>query len=174
MKVSELDKHLQQLIDDGVRDAIFDFCEPLTLKYPVCIDLKPCIENMLDYIGNAMILYSGYQSEQYAPFAAAAKQMVRQEVESGRWASMPEDEKEAADVIARRCYDGISASRAAVEDPEKVYMVIGLYAYSTVVCGGKSDAWAFIRLFVYSWLIYYSDVLSMPAASMNAGPQCVS
>ena len=174
MTVSELDKQLQQMIQDGVRDAIFDFCEPLTLNYPVCIELKPCIENLVDYVGNAMILFSGYQSEKFGPLAAAAKQMVRQEVESGRWASMPDDEKAAADVIARRCYDSLSKSRAAVEDPEKVYMVIGLYAYSALVCSGKSDAWAFIRLFVYSWLTYYSEKLSIPAASMNAGPQCVS
>lgn len=171
---TKLDQNLWDFISKRDDEAVFDFCAELTPKYPVCLDLQNCITDMVDYLENAMILFSGYQSEKFGPLAAAAKQMIKQEVAKGRWNSMPSDEKKAADLIAQRCLEDIEETQSAVENPESVFMVIGLYSYATLICCGKSDAWDFIRLFVYSWLIYYSEKLSIPAASMNAGPQCVS
>jgi len=169
-----LDQELWKFISAKDEEAVYDFCAELTPKYPVCIDLKHCIEGMVDYLGYAMILYSGYQSDKFGPLAAAAKQMVKQEIESGRWNELPEDEKDAAGVIASRCYDDLSKSQAAVEEPEKVYMVIGLYTYTRLICADKTDVWDFIKLFVNSWLIYYSEILSIPAASKSEGPQRAS
>ena len=160
---NELDRQLWQLIEEGSSDALYNYCEPLTPKYPVCIDLKHCVEDILDYLGNAMILFSGYRGEELGPLAAASKQMIRQEIRSGRWNGMPADETAAAGVIAQRSFDDVLKTRADFADPVSVYMVIGLYAYATVCCNEGLDAWSFIHLFVLAWLIYYSEKLSMPS-----------
>ena len=174
MDTASLDNSIRKFISEKDDSAVYDFCAELTPKYPVCIELTHCIEETVDFLENAMILYSGYQSDRFGPLAAAAKQMVKQEIESGRWTSMPSDEKKAAGIIAQRSFDDLANSRAKIEDPDKLYMVIGLYTYTALVCSGRSDVWDFIRLFVYSWLIYYSEILSIPAASKSEGPQRVS
>jgi len=148
MRYQDLDIELQRFIKDGVSDKIGDFCP----------------EQVLDYLMYAMILFSGYESEEFAAFASAAKQMVGQEVSSHRWDGMSAGESEVAGIIALRAKEDILRTDADVCDPEKVYMVIGLYVYATVVCNDGLDGVSFVRLFVRSWIVYFSDRLSMKSA----------
>ena len=165
MRISQdtLDCQLWQRIREGASDAIYDYCSALAPKYPVCIDFKRCVENLIDYLGNAMILFSGYRGEELGPIVAAAKKMIQQEVCSGRWNAMPADETAAAGVIAQRSFDDVQKTSADFTDPESVYMVIGLYTYASVCCNEGLDSWSFIHLFVLAWFIYYSEKLSMPS-----------
>lgn len=161
---NKLDQELREFLSGKDDGDLFDFCAGLTPQYPVCIDLKHCVEGTVDYLENAMILFSGFSSESFAPLAAASKRMVAQEIASGRWESMPSDEREAAGIIAQRSFDDLSKSAAPLDDPDKVYMVIGLYAYAAVCCNEGLDGMSFLRLFVLGWLIYFSEKLSVPAA----------
>ena len=163
MKQSTLDRQLHQFMTSESEDALYNYCAPLTPKFPVCMDLRDCVERTLEFLENAIIVYSGYRKEEIASFAAAAQQMVRQELATGRWEAMPADETAAAGVIAQRAFDALTNSKAEIWDPGKVYLVIGMYAYSAVLCNEGLDAWSFVHLFVLGWLIYFSEKLSMPA-----------
>lgn len=104
----------------------------------------------------ALIVFSGYQSEKYAPFAAAAEQMKLKEVCSGRWGSLSGDEAAAAAVIAKQTKEDIAAAGADVNDAFGVSLTIGLYSYATALLSYQGDAGAFRRLFVKAWKKYMS------------------
>ena len=163
IKQEQLDKQLHEILSSGKREEIFDFCAPLIVTAPVTIDLKETVEKTIEFLENAMILYSGYHKEEFPKFADAAQQLVRQEVESGRWSPMDADEKGWGLVISQRALEAIRNTRAEVTDADKVFAVIGMYAYATVLCNDGLDAWSFIHLFVYGWISYFSDWLSVPA-----------
>ena len=104
----------------------------------------------------ALIVFSGYQSEKYAPFAAAAEQMKLKEVCSGRWGSLSGDEAAAAAVIAKQTKEDIAAAGADVNDAFSVSLTIGLYCYATAFLSYQGDAGSFRRLFVKAWKKYMS------------------
>ena len=174
MKQSVLNTQLHQLIDNEFSDEFVEFCLRVVPKYPVAADLCDKVNLCYDMLGNAMIVFSGYRAEEFAEFAKSAQLMVQQEVEGGRWDSIPSDECEAAELIARRCYEGMTESKVDETDPLRVYLAIGLYCYVSVIQVADFDGNSFMRLFILSWFIYYSTILSFENSILSSGTTVVS
>ena len=174
MKQSVLNTQLHQLIDNEFSDEFVGFCQRVVPKYPVAADLCDKVNMCYDMLGNAMIVFSGYRAEEFAEFAKSAQLMVQQEVKSGRWDSIPSDECEAAELIARRCYEGMTESKVDETDPLRVYLAIGLYCYVSVIQVADFDGNSFMRLFILSWFIYYSTILSFENGIPSSGTTVVS
>lgn len=109
-----------------------------------------------EWLETALIVFSGYQSEKYAPFAAAAEHMKIKEVCSGRWGNLSGDEDAAAAVVANRAKEDIAAAGSDVNDAFGVSLTIGLYSYATALLSYQGDTGAFRRLFVKAWKKYMS------------------
>ena len=174
MKQSVLNTQLHQLIDNEFSDEFVEFCQRVVPKYPVAADLCDKVNLCYDMLGNAMIVFSGYRAEEFAEFAKSAQRMVKQEVEGGRWDSIPSDECEAAELIARRCYEGMTESKVDETDPLRVYLAIGLYCYVCAIQVADFDGNSFMRLFILSWFIYYSTILSLENGVPGPGTTIVS
>ena len=110
-----------------------------------------------EWLETALIVFSGYKSEKYAPFAAAAEQMKLKEVCSGRWGNLSGDESAAAAMVATRAKEDIASAGADVNDAFGVSLTIGLYCYAAALLSYRGDAGAFRRLFVKAWKIYFCD-----------------
>ena len=174
MKQSVINTQLHQLIDNEFSDEFVGFCQRVVPKYPVAADLCDKVNLCYDMLGNAMIVFSGYRAEEFAEFAKSAQLMVLQEVKSGRWDNIPPDECEAAELIARRCYEGMTESKVDETDPLRVYLAIGLYCYVSVIQVAYFDGNSFMRLFILSWFIYYSTILSLENGIPGSGTTVVS
>ena len=174
MKQSVLNTQLHQLIDNEFSDEFVGFCQRVVPKYPVAADLCDKVNMCYDMLGNAMIVFSDYRAEEFAEFAKSAQLMVQQEVKSGRWDNIPPDECEAAELIARRCYEGMTESKVDETDPLRVYLVIGLYCYVCALLVEEFDGNSFMRLFVLAWFIYYSSILSLENGAPGSGSGVLS
>ena len=119
--------------------------------YLAGVDEKKDVRQWLE---TALIVYSGYKAEKYAPFAAAAEKMKLQEVCSGRWGSLSGDEDAAAVVVANRAKEDIAAAGLDVIDAFGVSLTIGLYSYATALLSYQGDTGAFRRIFATAWNIY--------------------
>ena len=115
-----------------------------------------------------MIVFSGYRAEEFAAFAKSAQMMVQQEVEGGRWDDVPSDEISVAELIAVRCYEGLTESKIDETDPLRVYLAIGLYCYVCAILVDEFDGSSFMRLFVLAWFIYYSSILSLESGVLES------
>lgn len=165
MKQSVLNTQLHQLIDNEFSDEFVEFCQRVVLKYPVAANLCDKINMCYDMLGNAMIVFSGYRAEEFAEFAKSAQLMVQQEVKSGRWDDVPSDEVSVAELIAGKCYEGLTESKVDETDPLRVYLAIGLYCYVCALLVEEFDGNSFMRLFVLAWFIYYSTILSQESGA---------
>ena len=174
MKQSVLNTQLHQLIDNEFSDEFVEFCQRVVPKYPVAADLCDKVNMCYDMLGNAMIVFSGYRAEEFAEFAMSAQRMVKQEVEGGRWNDVPSDEVSVAELIARRCYEGLTESKVDETDPLRVYLAIGLYCYVSAILVEEFDGNSFMRLFVLAWFIYYSSILSFENGILSSGTTVVS
>lgn len=174
MKQSVLNTQLHQLIDNEFSDEFVGFCQRVVPKYPVAADLCDKVNMCYDMLGNAMIVFSGYRAEEFAEFAMSAQRMVKQEVEGGRWDDVHADESQAAEMIAQRCYEGLTESKVDETDPLRVYLAIGLYCYVSVIQVADFDGNSFMRLFILAWFIYYSTILSFENGILSSGTTVVS
>ena len=166
MKQSVLNTQLHQLIDNEFSDEFVGFCQRIVPKYPVAADLCDKVNMCYDMLGNAMIVFSGYRAEEFTEFAKSAQLMVQQEVKSGRWNNISPDECEAAELIARKCYEGLTESEVDEMDPFRVYLAIGLYCYVCAIQVADFDGNSYMRMFILAWFFYYSTILSLE----NGGP----
>lgn len=174
MKQSVLNTQLHQLIDNEFSDEFVEFCQRVVPKYPVAANLCDKINMCYDMLGNAMIVFSGYRAEEFADFAKSAQLMVQQEVKSGRWNNIPPDECEAAELIARRCYEGLTESEIDKMDPFRVYLAIGLYCYVCAIQVADFDGNSYMRMFILAWFFYYSTILSLENGVPSSGTTVVS
>ena len=162
MTAAALDRQLQNLFREGIDDAFVDWCKATLPLYSCAPTLAPVANKYADAMQDAMIMYSGYQSEQYPDIYAAAQKMKQQELRGGRWVAMPAEEKAAADLIAHRAFDDLQQAEADGRDASNLTFVLGLYVYMTILCSPVYNVESFRRLFVLSWLIYFSEILSVP------------
>ena len=174
MKQSVLNTQLHLLIDNEFSDEFVEFCQRVVPKYPVAADLCDKVNLCYDMLGNAMIVFSGYRAEEFAEFAMSAQRMVKQEVEGGRWDDVPSDEVSVAELIAGRCYEGLTESKVDEMDPFRVYLAIGLYCYVCAIQVADFDGNSFMRLFILAWFIYYSTILSFKNGIPSSGTTVVS
>ncbi len=161
MLQSDLDIQLRELLLNDFSEDFISFCHSVVPRFPVAVNLSEQANLCYDMMGNAMVVFSGYRGEEFAGLARMAEIMVRREVESGRWKGLPADEVAVGELIARRCYEELVKAGGDEADPERVYLVMGLYAYVSVVCNEGFDGESFMRLFVLGWFTYYSTVLSV-------------
>lgn len=161
MDSADFDRQLQELYLNEWNEDFISFATDVVRNHPVAINLIDKANRHEEFLENALIVFSGYKSELSEGFADMARMMVQQELRSGKWTAMPADIMAAADVIAHRAWDGMNEARADEEDPEKLYLVLGLYCYAAVVSCDWFDAGAFLKLFVAAWFIYYGDVLGV-------------
>lgn len=169
MKQSVLNTQLHRLIGDEFSNEFVEFCQRVVPKHPVAANLCDKVNLCYDMLGNAMIVFSGYRAEEFAEFAKSAQMMVQQEIESGRWNTIPSDEDQVAEQVARRCYEGLTESKVDETDPLRVYLAIGLYCYVSTIQVADFDGNSFMRLFVLAWFIYYSTILSLENGSPASG-----
>lgn len=161
MDSADFDRQLQELYLNEWNEDFISFATDVVRNHPVAINLIDKANRHEEFLENALIVFSGYKAEESEGFAAVAKMMVQQELRSGRWSSMPKDILAVADVIAHRAWDGMNEAGVDDEDPEKLYLVLGLYSYATVASCDWFDAGTFLKLFVGAWFIYYSTVLGI-------------
>jgi hypothetical protein len=171
---SVLDIQLHQLIDAEFSGEFVEFCQLVVPKYPVAESLCDKANMCYDMLGNAMIVFSGYRAEEFAELAMSAQRMVKQEVEGGRWDDVPSDEVSVAELIAGRCYEGLTESKVDESDPLRVYLAIGLYCYVCAILVEEFDGNSFMRLFVLAWFIYYSSILSLENGAPASGADVLS
>ena len=171
---SDLDIQLQKLLLSDFSEDFISFCHGVVPRFPVAVNLSEQANQCYDMMGNAMVVFSGYRCEEFAGLARMAEVMVRQELESGRWRGLSYDEVAAGELIARRCYEELMRAGGDESDPERVYLVMGLYAYVSVVCNEGFDGESFMRLFVLGWFTYYSTVLSVEGGVAVRGAGVVS
>jgi len=162
MMVSDLDIQLQQIYLEDIDDAFVTWCSSVIPHFPCAPEFGPSMSKYAEMMDNALIVFSGYESENYRPLYESVKKMEQQELQKRRWMMMPQDETESARLIAGRAYDEIRRAEASANDSDSLYLLIGLYVYMTVLCSPWYDAGSFRRLFVLSWLVYYSEVMSVP------------
>ena len=174
MKQSVLNTQLHQLIENEFSDEFVEFCQRVVPKYPVAADLCNKVNLCYDMLGNAMIVFSGYRAEEFAEFALSAQRMVKQEVEGGRWNDVPSDEVSVAELIARRCYEGLTESKVDETDPLRVYLAIGLYCYVCAIQVADFDGNSYMRMFILAWFFYYSTILSLENGIPGSGTTVVS
>ncbi len=162
MTAASLDRQLQNLFHEGFDDAFVDWCKATLPLYPCAPELASAVNQYADMMEDALIMYSGYQSEQYQDLYSAAQKMKQQELRGGRWVVMPAEEKDAAALIAQRAFDDLQQAKADGRDASNLTFVLGLYVYMTILCSPVYQAKAFRHLFVLSWFIYFSEILSVP------------
>lgn len=171
---SDLDIQLQKLLLSDFSEDFISFCRGVVPRFPVAVNLSERANLCYDMMGNAMVAFSGYRRDEFAGFADMAEMMVSLEVESGRWLGLSSDEEGVGELIARRCYEELLRAGIDESDPERVYLVVGLYAYAAVVCNEGFDGEGFMRLFVLGWFAYYSTILSIESGVDLYSPGIVS
>lgn len=169
-----LDAQLLTLFRDGLDDEFIEFGKSVSLDNPVSLEFRGRASQCLDMLGNALVVYSGAGNDDMPEYWAAVQRMREQEISSGRWMGLPDDEMELGTIIARRTYDDLGETQADRTDPEMVYQVVGLYCYAAVSCNDGLGGMSFMRLFVRAWFEYYSGILSIAEADMTSDSQCVS
>ncbi len=171
---SDLDIQLQKLLLSDFSEDFISFCHGVVPRFPVAVNLSEWANLCYDMMGNAMVVFSGYRRDEFAGFADMAEVMVSREIESGRWMGLSSDEVGVGELIARRCYEELMRAGVDETDPERVYLVVGLYAYAAVVCNEGFDGEGFMRLFVLGWFAYYSTILSVEGGVAVRGTGVVS
>lgn len=171
---SDLDIQLQKLLLSDFSEDFISFCRGVVPRFPVAVNLSERANLCYDMMGNAMVAFSGYRRDEFAGFADMAEVMVSREIESGRWMGLSSDEVGVGELIARRCYEELMRAGVDETDPERVYLVVGLYAYAAVVCNEGFDGESFTRLFMLGWFAYYSTILSIERGVDLCGSGIVS
>ena len=163
MKQSDLDKQLLQLYLDDIDDAFVEWCNDVVPQFPCAPEFAHIVSEYADMMENALIVFSGYKNEEYSSLAEFMKITELSEFRKLRWLSMPEDEKGAARIIAQRVFEDTPHLKALDSDSTSLSLIMGLYVYMTILCSSCFDAASFRHLFVLSWLIYFSEIMSVPA-----------
>lgn len=162
-KQPDLDKQLQQLYLEDIDDSFVEWCNDVVPLFPCAPEFAHIVSGYADMMENALIVFSGYKNEEYSSLAEFMKITELSEFRKLRWLSMPKDEKDAARIIAQRVFEDTPHSKALDSDSTSLSLIIGLYVYMTILCSSWFDAASFRHLFILSWLIYFSEILSVPA-----------
>ena len=99
---------------------------------------------------------------------------MKKEVKSGRRKKTNPGECEAVELIARRCYEGLTESEIDEMDPFRVYLAIGLYCYVCAIQVSDFDGNSYMRMFILAWFFYYSTILSLENGVPSSGTTVVS
>ena len=174
LEMNDFDNSLSELFLSGPDSDFIAFCSGVLERFPVAVNL---IDKASDYgacLDDAMVLFSGYKSDELGSDARDVAEWKRDEVASGKWNLPDADEESASELIARRSFAMIDAAEADELDTDRLTLCIGLFSYAAAFCIPSFDAKSFRRLFVLAWFKYFSTVLSLENNDAPAGKGFIS
>ena len=174
LEMNDFDNSLSELFLSGPDSDFIAFCSGVLERFPVAVNL---IDKASDYgacLDDAMVLFSGYKSDELGSDARDVAEWKRNELASGRWNLPDADEESASELIARRSFAMIDAAEADELDTDRLTLCIGLFSYAAAFCIPSFDAKSFRRLFVLAWFKYFSTVLSLENNDTPAGKDFIS
>ena len=174
LEMNDFDNSLSELFLSGPDSDFIAFCSGVLERFPVSVNL---IETASEYdacLNDAMVLFSGYRSDELGSDARDVAEWKRDEVASGKWILPDADEESVCDLIARRSFAMIDAAEADELDTDRLTLCIGLFSYAAAFCIPSFDAKSFRRLFVLAWFKYFSTVLSLENNDAPAGKGFIS
>ena len=174
LEMNDFDNSLSELFLSGPDSDFIAFCSGVLERFPVAVNL---IDKASDYgacLDDAMVLFSGYKSDELGSDARDVAEWKRDEVASGKWILTDADEESASELIARRSFAMIDAAEADELDTDRLTLCIGLFSYAAAFCIPSFDAKSFRRLFVLAWFKYFSTVLSLENNDAPAGKGFIS
>ena len=174
LEMNDFDNSLSELFLSGPDSDFIAFCSGVLERFPVAVNL---IDKASDYgacLDDAMVLFSGYKSDELGSDARDVAEWKRDEVASGKWSLPDADEESVSELIARRSFAMIDAAEADELDTDRLTLCIGLFSYAAAFCIPSFDAKSFRRLFVLAWFKYFSTVLSLENNDAPAGKGFIS
>ena len=174
LEMNDFDNSLSALFLSGPDSDLIAFCSGVLERFPVAVNL---IDKASDYGAcpdDAMVLFSGYKSDELGSDARDVAEWKSDEVASGKWILPDADEDSASELIARRSFATINAAEADELDTDRLTLCIGLFSYAAAFCIPSFDAKSFRRLFVLAWFKYFSTVLSLENNDAPAGKGFIS
>ena len=174
LEMNDFDNSLSELFLSGHDSDFIAFCSGVLERFPVAVNLIDIASDYGACLDDAMVLFSGYKSDELGSNARDVAEWKRDEVASGKWILPDADEESVCDLIARRSFAMIDAAEADELDADRLTLCIGLFSYAAAFCIPSFDAKSFRRLFVLAWFKYFSTVLSLENNEAPAGKGFIS
>ena len=174
LEMNDFDNSLSELFLSGHDSDFIAFCRGVLERFPVAVNLIDIASDYGACLDDAMVLFSGYKSDELGSNARDVAEWKRDEVASGKWILPDADEESVCDLIARRSFAMIDAAEADELDTDRLTLCIGLFSYAAAFCIPSFDAKSFRRLFVLAWFKYFSTVLSLENNDAPAGKGFIS
>ena len=174
LEMNDFDNSLSELFLSGHDSDFIAFCGGVLKRFPVAVNLIDTASEYDACLNDAMVLFSGYRSDELGSDARDVAEWKRDEVASGKWSLLDADEESVSDLIARRSFAMIDAAEADELDTDRLTLCIGLFSYAAAFCIPSFDAKSFRRLFVLAWFKYFSTVLSLENNDAPAGKGFIS
>lgn len=174
LEMNDFDNSLSELFLSGHDSDFIAFCSGVLERFPVAVNLIDIASDYGACLDDAMVLFSGYKSDELGSNARDVAEWKRDEVASGKWILPDADEESVCDLIARRSFAMIDAAEADELDTDRLTLCIGLFSYAAAFCIPSFDAKSFRRLFVLAWFKYFSTVLSLENNDAPAGNGFIS
>ena len=173
-EMNYFDNNLAELFLAGPDSDFIAFCSDVLKRFPVAVNLIDTASEYDACLNDAMVLFSGYRSDELGSNARDVAEWKRDEVASGKWILPDADEESASELIARRSFAMIDAAETDELDTDRLTLCIGLFSYAAAFCVPSFDAKSFRRLFVLAWFKYFSTVLSLENNDAPAGNGLIS
>ena len=174
LEMNDFDNSLSELFLSGPDSDFIAFCSGVLERFPVAVNLIDIASDYGACLDDAMVLFSGYKSDELGSNARDVAEWKRDEVASGKWILPDADEESASELIARSSFAMIDAAEADELDTDRLTLCIGLFSYAAAFCIPSFDAKSFRRLFVLAWFKYFSTVLSLENNDAPAGKDFIS
>ena len=174
LEMNDFDNSLSELFLSGHDSDFIAFCRGVLERFPVAVNLIDIASDYGACLDDAMVLFSGYKSDELGSDARDVAEWKRDEVASGKWILPDADEESVSELIARRSFAMIDAAEADELDTDRLTLCIGLFSYAAAFCIPSFDAKSFRRLFVLAWFKYFSTVLSLENNDAPAGKGFIS
>ena len=174
LEMNDFDNSLSELFLSGHDSDFIAFCSGVLERFPVAVNLIDIASDYGACLDDAMVLFSGYKSDELGSNARDVAEWKRDEVASGKWSLPDADEESVSELIARRSFAMIDAAEADELDTDRLTLCIGLFSYAAAFCIPSFDAKSFRRLFVLAWFKYFSTVLSLENNDAPAGKDFIS
>ena len=174
LEMNDFDNSLSELFLSGHDSDFIAFCSGVLERFPVAVNLIDIASDYGACLDDAMVLFSGYKSDELGSDARDVAEWKRDEVASGKWNLPDADEESVSELIARRSFAMIDAAEADELDTDRLTLCIGLFSYAAAFCIPSFDAKSFRRLFVLAWFKYFSTVLSLENNDAPAGKGFIS
>ena len=174
LEMNDFDNSLSELFLSGPDSDFIAFCGGVLERFPVAVNLIDIASDYCVFLDDAMVLFSGYKSDELGSGARDVAEWKRDEVASGKWNLPDADEESVSELIARRSFAMIDAAEADELDTDRLTLCIGLFSYAAAFCIPSFDAKSFRRLFVLAWFKYFSTVLTLENNDASAGNGFIS